>query len=188
MWRSVLRRAGPRAGELRDSARSASGTWSKACASASARWPGAALPVRVNLDMPRDGRLPERVGVSGLLRGRRGARRTRPSTPTPEPSPSRPRIGGDVLSHHGPRRRRRRRRLCPGYRPGRPQRPGGGDRRPDLPRQSPRGGDQPARRASARPRRRRRHGTLATGKAAAASTRKKRRVTGPSGQLPAELR
>ena len=71
-------------------------------------------------------------------------------------------------ARRGPRRRRRRRRLHPRHRPGRPQGPRGGARRPDLPRQPARGGDQPARGAPAHRRERRRHLPLARGPAPAA--------------------
>ena len=117
-------------------------------------------PVPVDLQV-RAGRAAARAGRGQrLLRRRRGA---------DQRGQARARLGRHRRgrgrrrrpARRGPRRRRRRRRLRPRHRPGRPQGPRGGARRPDLSRQPARGRDQPARGAPAHRHERRRHLPLA---------------------------
>ena len=105
-------------------------------------------PIPVDLQVHADGRLPEPVEVSAYYviaeALTNAARHARASAVTVTVE-----VAGDSPARRGPRRRRRRRRLRSRYRPGRPQGPRGGTRRPDLPPQPARGGNQPARRAPA---------------------------------------
>ena len=119
-------------------------------------------PIPVDLQVQVNERLPEPVEVSAyyvIAEALANAGQTRPRLHGQRPHRGRRRCPPP----RGRRRRCRGRRLHPRHRPGRPQGPGGGTRRPDLPRQPARGGDQPARGTPARRLQRRRHYLLARG-------------------------
>ena len=100
-------------------------------------------PIPVDLQVRAGERLPEPVEVSAYYvvaeALTNAAKHSRASAVSVEVE-----VAGERPARRGARRRRRRRRPGPRHRPGRAEGPCGGARRPDLPRQPARGGDQPA--------------------------------------------